>query len=220
MKLKERFSVERLKEKDEKRRKGGRFNRVGAYIIDHFIQVVVENLFILLVWLILLIFKQVSAGGDINIAVLPVDFQIPTMVSLVLLAIGYQVLVPLYLWEGQTYGKRLIGLKIVRMDGSKATLQNYLRRIVGILIEGFPVTSFLGGVSFLLYYQLIGEASANQVQTIMGYIFAASVFWALFQKERRSFHDYIAGTKVVSTVAHDLVDYSRPIAADIDLSNI
>lgn len=220
MKLKEHFSLEKLKARDEKRQKSGRFNRMGAYIIDHFIQVIAENIFILVVWLILLALGQVSSGGDINIAVLPKNLQVPTIGLLVLMAIAYQTIVPLYILDGQTWGKRLIGLKIVRTDGSKATPINYLLRTLGILIEGFPVFSFLGGVSYLFYYQLLGEVNANQIQTILMYIFGVSVVWALFQKDRRAFHDYLAGTKVILVKSHDLVDYSRPISKDIDLSNL
>lgn len=55
MKLKERFSTERLKVRAEKRRIGGRANRFAAFGIDHFIQLFAVNILILVMWLIMMV---------------------------------------------------------------------------------------------------------------------------------------------------------------------
>lgn len=219
MKLKERFSVERLREKADKRNRSGRFNRIGAYLIDHLIQVASENILILIFWLIFWGLGQVTPGGDINLAILPKAFQLPIILFILALTIGYHVFVPMVVLEDQTYGKRLIGLKIVRNDGSKPTLSNYLLRLLGMLLEGNAYVSFIGGVAYLFYFQFIPQY-AETINTILGYSFGLSVLIGFFHPERRAIHDFIAGTKVVYTTPHDLVDYSRPISSDIDLSNI
>jgi uncharacterized RDD family membrane protein YckC len=219
MNLKKYFELDNLKERDEKRRKGGRFNRMGAYIIDHFIQVVVENILILVVWMIVYFMGLVPGGTDINIAVLPQAIQIPTILAIIGIAVFYQIFFPLYIHEGQTYGKRLIGLKIVKLDDTKAGLLNYVLRFLGMILEGFPFVSFTGAVMYLLYFQYLGESLSITIGQSMGFIFAASVIYALFQKERRSFHDLLAGTKVIPVDSVDLTDYSR-VRKDIDISNI
>jgi len=220
MKLKERFSVEKLKVREEKRNRSGRFNRMGAYILDHLVMVFAENIALLIFWLILLALGQVTAGGDINLNNLPDAYQIPTIVFFILLGISYQVIVPLYILNGQTLGKKLIGLKIVQKNGEDATLLHYLRRMVGIFLEGNPYVSFYGGVMYLLYFQYLGEATSEMISSGMGYLFGLSVLIGFFHKERRSLHDLIGGTKIIFVGTYDLADYNRPISKDIDLSNI
>ena len=219
MNLKKFLALDNLKEREEKRRKGGRFNRMGAYFIDHFIQVIVENLLILFVWMAVYFMGLVPGGTDINIAVLPKAIQIPTILAIIGIAVFYQIFFPLYIHEGQTYGKRLIGLKIVRADDSKAGLLNYSLRFVGMILEGFPFVSFTGAVRYLFYFQYLGESLSITIGQAMGVVFTASVLYALFQKERRSFHDLLAGTKVIPVESVDLTDYSR-VRKDIDISNI
>lgn len=219
MKLKDHFSVDKLREREAKRNASGRFNRIGAYILDHFICAFGENLLIFLLWLILLGLGKVTAGGDINLSIFPKELQVPVILLILILVMAYHVILPHFFLEDQTFGKRLIGLKIVRTDGSKPTLGNYLRRLVGMLLEGNAYVSLLGGVHYLLYYQFIPQV-ADTLNNAMGWIFALSVVIGLFHPERRAIHDFIAGTKVVYTKPHDLVDYSRPISKDIDLSNM
>lgn len=220
MKLKEQFSVEKLKAREEKRNRSGRFNRMGAYVLDHLVMVFVENIALLAIWLVLLALGQVTAGGDINLNRLPEAFQIPTIIFIILLGIAYQVIVPRYFLNGQTFGKKLIGLKIVQANGEDATILHYLRRMLGIFLEGNPYVSFYGGVMYLLYFQYLGESTSELISNGMGYLFALSVLIGFFHKERRSLHDLIGGTKIVYVGTYDLADYNRPISKDIDLSNI
>lgn len=220
MKLKERFSTERLKARDEKRRKGGRANRFAAFTLDHFIQLFSINLLILLVWLLMWALGKVASGGDINLYTLPAAMQIPTIFLMLAIPFFYQVILPLYILDGQSYGKRLIGLKIVANDGEKASLKNYLLRFVGMMVEGHPNFSITGTVIYFLYAQFFNVDMSKQIGVILGYIFAASIIIALFQKDRRSIHDYIGNTKVIPVTPKDLTDYSRKIDPSIDLSNI
>ena len=220
MKFKERFSTERLKERDEKRRKGGRFNRVGAYIIDHFIQGAVSSIVVTLVWMVFFFTKQVPQTDAVNVYALPLFFQFPTILLLIFSGFFYQVLLPFFFLDGQTFGKRLIGLKVVKVDESKAGFTNYVLRYLAMMVEGFPNFSFIGQINVLAYTYLTGNAQAPWVNQVFGGIFALSVLWALIQKERRSLHDYVGGTKVIPVTPHDMVDYNRPISKDIDLSNI
>jgi uncharacterized RDD family membrane protein YckC len=77
-----------------------------------------------------------------------------------------------YAWQlatrGQTIGKRLLGLRIVRLDGSRATFQSALvvRAMVTMLLDLVP-----------------------------GFALVDALF--IFRGDRRCLHDLIAGTKVV-----------------------
>lgn len=220
MKFKEHFTTEKLKERDEKRRKGGRFNRVGAYIIDHFIQGALSSLLVTIIWMVFFFSKQVPQTDAVNVYALPLFFQFPTIVLMIILGFFYQVILPFFFLDGQTIGKRLIGLKVVKLDESKAGLGNYVLRYLGMMAEGFPNFSFIGQINVLVYTYLSGNSQPEWVNQVFGAIFALSVIWALIQSQRRSLHDYIGGTKVIPVTPHDLVDYNRPISKDIDLSNI
>ena len=77
--------------------------------------------------------------------------------------------------EGQTIGKRAMGVRIVMMDGSPCGFVN------GVLLRNF-VLNFLVGLLNLVY---------------LGWILALVDVLLIFGSERRCIHDLLAGTKVV-----------------------
>jgi uncharacterized RDD family membrane protein YckC len=80
----------------------------------------------------------------------------------------YFVLVPVF-WYGYTVGKKLLGVRIVKTDNTNVTLLTMiLRYIVGGLIYAFS----------------------------FGLAFIASVLMVIFRKDKRSVHDFVAGTYV------------------------
>ncbi|TVP87316.1 MAG: RDD family protein [Alkalicoccus sp.] len=80
----------------------------------------------------------------------------------------YFVLVPVF-WYGYTVGKKILGVRIVKIDNTNVTLLTMiLRYIVGGLIYAF---SF--GIAFIV-----------------------SVFMVALRKDKRSVHDFVAGTYV------------------------
>ena len=75
-----------------------------------------------------------------------------------------------YFWtrqNGQTPGKMMMKLRVVKADGGELSDVDALIRAVGYYVSGM----FIG----------------------LGYI------WALFDDEKRTWHDMIAGTRVIST---------------------
>ncbi|MEP9406717.1 RDD family protein [Peribacillus frigoritolerans] len=82
----------------------------------------------------------------------------------------YMVIVPI-LWYGYTVGKRIMGIRIVRMDGKKLGIGTMLLRYL---------------VAALVYFITLG----------IGYI--VSAFMVGIRKDHRSIHDFIAGTYVTS----------------------
>lgn len=69
-------------------------------------------------------------------------------------------------WNGQTPGKRMMGLRVIKADGSEMSDVDALIRGVGYYVSGF----------------LMG----------LGYI------WALFDDQKRAWHDIFAGTLVIT----------------------
>jgi uncharacterized RDD family membrane protein YckC len=68
-------------------------------------------------------------------------------------------------WNGQTPGKRMMGLRVIKADGSEMSDIDAIIRAVGYYVSGFVMA--------------------------LGYI------WALFDDQKRAWHDLFAGTLVV-----------------------
>ena len=119
---------------------------------------------------------------------------------------AYNILLPYYLYEGQTLGKKLIGIKIVKANGEKASLLNYIVRYVAIMVlEANTYFSAIGGV--LIYFLNKQYDFAMQWNNIVAIIFALSALLAVFHKERRSLHDFISGTKVINVKEYKDVEF-------------
>ena len=82
----------------------------------------------------------------------------------------YMLIVPI-LWYGYTVGKRIMGIRIVRMDGKKLGIGTMLLRYL---------------VAALVYAITLG----------IGFI--VSAFMVGIRKDHRAIHDFIAGTYVIS----------------------
>ncbi|MFJ5749585.1 RDD family protein [Peribacillus frigoritolerans] len=82
----------------------------------------------------------------------------------------YMVIVPI-LWYGYTVGKRIMGIRIVRMDGKKLGIGTMLLRyLVAALVYAITL-----GIGFIVSALMVG-----------------------IRKDHRSIHDFIAGTYVTS----------------------
>ena len=96
------------------------------------------------------------------------DFSTP-------LSILYSILIPI-LWYGYTVGKRIMNVRIVKVDGSKLGIGAMLMRVI---------------VAGLIYVVTLGIAA----------IF--SVFMIGLRQDKRSLHDLIAGTYVTYNAPGD-----------------
>lgn len=85
-----------------------------------------------------------------------------------LISIIYFTFLPV-IWLGYTAGKRALGMRIVRMDGSDVKIMTMLKREF--------VTGFLYGITF-------------------GILLIASLFTVVLREDKRAVHDLIAGTYV------------------------
>ena len=112
-------------------------------------------------------------------------------------AIFYFVIVPTYIYPGQTIGKRICKIKIVKTDNEQVTIKNMLlRQLLGIIvIEGVFVTASA------IWHEIITIITQTNFVTPLMYagfvISAISVLLYLFKGEHRALHDYLGNTKVV-----------------------
>lgn len=105
--------------------------------------------------------------------------------------------VPAVIWEGQTFGKRLLNLKITAEDGTKLPMGRLaLRQIVGILLLE---SAFMLIGNF--FSQMISLLTVAQAGTYVSYItvalFVGSVILTL--KGNRAIHDYLAHSIVIES---------------------
>ncbi len=138
--------------------------------------------------------------------------SIPTLV-------GYMIVefaVPLILKNGQTVGKKVFGIGVVRVDSVRVTpLQMLVRTLLGkftieTMVPALLVLMFLGGLGGII---APGVIFAILVLEII--VFVAS-------KTNSMIHDLLAGTVVVDLssqmvfdTAEDLLEYKKKLQAEI-----
>lgn len=109
-----------------------------------------------------------------------------------------------YFTNGQTLGKKLFKLKVVRQDGEKVKLSNLLLRT---FLSG---SSIFMGVNIIVVIQLLLlMIHQNQVyfyailfSSMISYVIEIIGLVLLFSKEHRSLDDIIGSTKVIDEVKY------------------
>ncbi|GGF29083.1 hypothetical protein GCM10010954_30240 [Halobacillus andaensis] len=123
----------------------GFWTRVGAFLLDG-----------LIIYFPIALITYILFHSDI-------DGPIPSVIQSL-----YMLIVPVF-WYGYMVGKRILGIRIVKTDGTDVTIGTMLLRV------------FVGG---LVYGITLG----------IGYI--VSAFMVGIRKDHRAIHDLIAGTYV------------------------
>ena len=96
--------------------------------------------------------------------------------------------------NGQTFGKKLVGIKVINNDGGKLTFNSMVYRslIVNSIFVSFINLCCLVFMKSETYYYL-----SAATQMVNGIIFLIIIVMVLFKKNGRGIHDVIYGTKVV-----------------------
>ncbi len=107
----------------------------------------------------------------------------------------YYYIIPLWAWEGQTVGKKLMGIKIVDENGQPlSTGKLAIRQLAGVmLLEGaFMLTgNYFTQIVSMLTFDMAGKA-LNYISSGMLTVSAILVF-----KSNMAVHDYLARSKVI-----------------------
>lgn len=112
-------------------------------------------------------------------------------------ALFYFIGVPAWLTKGQTLGKKICKIKIVKDNEEEISFKNIvLRQLIGVIIvEGSLVTASA------IWHQIFTLVTGVQVVSILMYIgFAVGIVsagLAMFTDDHKAIHDYIGSTKVV-----------------------
>ena len=113
------------------------------------------------------------------------------------LGVLYYWLVPL-VWNGQTPGKRLLRLRVVRADNGESVpaAKLLLRQVVGLLVlEG--AVAFPSQLLRELLARAAGESAADVMRIGMVAITIVSVMLGVYTPGNRMLHDRISGTREV-----------------------
>jgi uncharacterized RDD family membrane protein YckC len=166
--------------------------RFAGYVVDWYVGGLCTSLPIALVSQ-----KLYRTMLEQNLLKFPTPFGLLAGSLALLFAVFYFVIVPTYIYPGQTLGKRLCKIAIVKDNGTKVGLKDLLlRQIVGIfIIEGSIVTASA------IWHQLAELLTGVKLVTPLMYVgMVVSIISALlvaFGKRHKAIHDYVAQTKVV-----------------------
>jgi uncharacterized RDD family membrane protein YckC len=169
--------------------------RLGAYLIDFLL---LSPLFALQIW---------ASGHSISMAILSA-----VLVSVAF--IGYRVYCHA-IW-GQTVGKRLVKLRVLRLSGEAiGWRESLLRSSVEMLFTGLTLSAQLIALAAIpaaefavldmvqqnSNLQVYTPAWSSHVMTLSGIWYIASLIALFVNDQRRTLHDFIAGTVVTGAEA-------------------
>ena len=116
-----------------------------------------------------------------------------SMIVEVVLLILYFIVFQFYN-KGQTFGKKLMKLRVVNNNGNELTLNQVTCRaliIDSILINLFMIAALLFSVRNYYYY------ASLSLQILSGIIIFVTLMMIFFRKDGRGLHDVVTGTKVI-----------------------
>ena len=135
------------------------------------------------------------------------------------LLVGYLVVefaIPLILKNGQTVGKKVFGIAVVRVDSVRITP---LQLLVRTLLGKFTVETMVPALMVLMFFGGLGGIIAPAV--ILG-IAVLEVIVAVASKTNSLIHDLLAGTVTVDMASQmifdtpeDLLEYKKKLQAEI-----
>lgn len=192
MKTKRRMKKMNRHEIEKKYNEGaGHIRRLIGYGIDWYL----TSLLVMAPVALLYGIETGKKAITIDISLLSLPYALAAFVIGFLLCMLYLVYYPLK--NGQTIGKKVTSIKIIKMDGKDVDLKTLLlREVIGvILVEGVMYT--ISTYS----HQIIAMSMHMNYSNYLAYGFMAilivSIVLAFTKPEKRMIHDYIAGTKVI-----------------------
>ena len=136
-------------------------------------------------------------------------------VSLLLSVAVIEWLIPLKLGNGQTLGKKIFGLALIRNDGVQLNnLQLFTRSILGKLTLETMIPAL---ILLMIYWGTMGVSGTF----VLFALFFGQLACLLFTRTNSAIHDLMAGTIVVDYASQtifksteDLIAYQKKVAAD------
>ena len=145
-------------------------SRASAFLID----VTIQTLAIFGMVLVFLLGLGLNAGSELESGVFPRHLSSPGLAVLVALGIGTLALFLMFfgyfiffeaVWRGQTPGKRLLGLRVIRQDGTRLGLAGAAIRNLLRVADSLPLFYGVGILSIILSRrrQRLGDFAAGTI---------------------------------------------------------
>ena len=170
------------------------FYRGVAYLIDWYVATMFAGIPIVLIGSI--VNHTTSVSQDLS--KIPAPYNILVALLAIVFYLGYFVILELYVYKGQTFGKRIMKLKVVKNDESDVDFKTILMREgLGIMIvEGYIANSS----SYLrqLIQIVTGIPIMDMAVYVFGIISAVSILMGMASPSRKMIHDRIANTHIMS----------------------
>lgn len=138
-----------------------------------------------------------------------------TTISLLLAFLGWEFVVPLIFGNGQTMGKKIFGVALMRPDGVKInTVSLFIRTILG----KFTIETM---IPVLIIMMILGNAIGVVGIVILGAIIVLQVILLATSDNRSLIHDFLANTVAVDLSSQmifeseqALIDYKQKLHAE------
>ena len=167
------------------------FYRGVAYLIDWYVATMFAGIPIVFIGSI--VNHTTSVSQDLS--KIPAPYNILVALLAIVFYLGY---FELYVYKGQTFGKRIMKLKVVKNDESDVDFKTILMREgLGIMIvEGYIANSS----SYLrqLIQIVTGIPIMDMAVYVFGIISAVSILMGMASPSRKMIHDRIANTHIIS----------------------
>ncbi len=131
--------------------------------------------------------KSVAVVHDIDYS------NVMSMIIEVVVIILYFVIFQAYN-KGQTFGKKLMHIKVVSKDGSDLTVNNYIFR--SLIVNSLMANILIIGMVLFMNKQIYYYASFG-LQGIQIALIVVSMFMMMYKKDGRGIQDLLGNTKVI-----------------------
>ncbi len=134
--------------------------RFVAFVIDNFIKLA---FMIILYWILFKLFNFSSIFDGMD------DWSVAAVLGIITLPVHLYTLILESMMEGQTFGKKIMKIKVVKIDGYQAGFGDYLIRWIFRLIDVFLTTGIAAVLSIIISknnQRLGGIASGTAVITL------------------------------------------------------
>lgn len=165
--------------------------RLGAFLIDY----------IILYFVLAIAITSLQSAYDFEGA--STGMQVLLYVLLIIVSLFYFTIVPVFFYrgdlKGSTIGKKLMGLRMIRVNGTDVTLVTLLiRSLFALLGEGLVM---IASLYVLEIFGLLGMPAsfAGYITTVYVMVTLVSATIMIIRPSRQMFHDYIANTIVILT---------------------
>ena len=122
---------------------------------------------------------------------------------------------PMFLGNGQTVGKKVFGLGVVRVDGVRTTpLQMFVRTVLGKFTVEIMIPVY---VLLMIFFNTTGLGGT----LLLGALLVAQILIMALTRNNSLIHDLLAGTVVVDVASQmifrdtqDLIDYKKKLSRE------